>query len=113
MRNVLRRKPGILKGGKPVTNKELKQLRFLERCIPTLEGKEREAACRERDRLSEFIQAIPDEVTRGIFHLRYLKGWTWNRIALRYGWRDESGPRKIVERYFKNLSVLSDFPAVK
>lgn len=84
-----------------MTNRELKKLKYLKRSLLHLEGEEREAALAECDRLKNFIQDIPDIVTRDIFSMRYEKGWTWTKIALRYGFADESGPRKIVERFLK------------
>lgn len=84
-----------------MTNRELKKLKYIKRSLLHLEGKEREAALAECDRLKIFIQDIPDIVTRDIFSLHYEKGWTWKRIALHYGWADESSPRRIVEKFLK------------
>lgn len=86
-----------------ITNQELKRLKYIKRSVEFLEGAEREAALAECERLKKFIQGIPDIVTRDIFSLRYEKNWTWAKIALHYGWADESSPRKIMERFLKKL----------
>lgn len=75
---------------------ELKKLKYLRRIVDPSE-----ADLRERERLEQFIEQIPDEVTRDIFRLHYAKGWTWQRVATFYGWKDESWPRKLAKKIFQ------------
>jgi len=52
--------------------------------------------------IEEFIEGIEDSRTRLVFQLRYIEGWSWQRISLKLGSHDESCSRKIHERFLKN-----------
>ncbi len=51
--------------------------------------------------IEEFIEGIDDSRTRLVFQLRYIEGWSWQRISLKLGSAHESYSRKIHERFFK------------
>ncbi len=51
--------------------------------------------------IEEFIEGIDDSRTRLVFQLRYIEGWSWQRISLKLGSTHESYSRKIHERFFK------------
>lgn len=97
-----------------MTHKQLKALRYLPQLIGSLpEGSpEYQRAKSEYDRLSAFVEDIQDDQTRDIFRLYYVRRWTWQRIALKYGWSDESTPRRICKNYFQNPEN-PDFANVK
>ena len=42
-----------------------------------------------------------DPVCAELLRLRYLDGKSWSECARRMGYADESGPRKLVERYMR------------
>ena len=52
--------------------------------------------------IEKFIDNIEDSRTRLVFQLRYIEGWSWQRISLKLGSGDESYSRKIHERFLKN-----------
>lgn len=52
--------------------------------------------------IEKFVDGIEDSRTRLVFQLRYIEGWTWQRISLKLGSGDESYSRKIHERFLKN-----------
>lgn len=52
--------------------------------------------------IEEFIEGIEDSRTRLVFQLRYIEGWSWQRISLKLGSGDESYSRKIHGRFLKN-----------
>ena len=61
-----------------------------------------EARCQdERDEVRQWIDGVRDSMTRRALRLRYLDGKSWAECARRMGYADESGPRKLVERYLK------------
>ena len=45
--------------------------------------------------------AQADPVCWELLRLRYLDGKSWGECARRMGYADESGPRKLVERYLR------------
>ncbi len=61
-----------------------------------------EARCQdERDTVRQWIDSVSDSMTRRALRLRYLDGKSWSECARRMGYADESGPRKLVERYLR------------
>ena len=61
-----------------------------------------EAECQdERDTVRQWIDNVSDSMTRRALRLRYLDGKSWSECARRMGYADESGPRKLVERYLR------------
>ncbi|MDK7722505.1 hypothetical protein QP555_05710 [Peptoniphilus lacrimalis] len=50
--------------------------------------------------IENFINNIEDSRTRLVFQLRYVEGWSWQRISLKLGSTHESYSRKIHERFF-------------
>lgn len=61
-----------------------------------------EAQCRdEQDEVRHWIDSVSDSMTRRALRLRYLDGKSWGECARRMGYADESGPRKLVERYMR------------
>ena len=53
------------------------------------------------EELQAFINGIEDSEMRRIFTLRYVHGFTWQRIAFRLQAYDESYPRKKHDRYLE------------
>lgn len=56
--------------------------------------------------IEDFVDNIPDSITRRIFRYRYIDGkvrpsWQW--IAFKIGATDESYPRRIHNKYLKNI----------
>ena len=49
--------------------------------------------------IAEYINSIPDSVTRRAFKLRFLDNLSWNEVAIKMGYSSESGPRKLCERF--------------
>lgn len=61
-----------------------------------------EAQCQdERDEVRQWIDGVSDSMTRRALRLRYLDGKSWSDCARRMGYADESGPRKLVERFMR------------
>ena len=61
-----------------------------------------EARCQdEQGEVRQWIDGVPDSMTRRALRLRYLDGRSWAECARRMGYADESGPRKLVERYLQ------------
>ncbi len=54
--------------------------------------------------IEEFINTIPDSLTRRVFRYRYIDELSWTAIAFRIGRTDESYPRKII--HDKHLGSL-------
>ena len=53
--------------------------------------------------LEMYINNIPDSFTRRIFRLRFIDGFTWNRIAVLVGGNQTcDSVRKIVKRFLDN-----------
>ena len=58
---------------------------------------------REREKLEKYISDIPDSLTRQIFTLRFVRGYTWRQVANRCGgYNTPDGVRKICMRYLQN-----------
>lgn len=63
----------------------------------------RRARCLEmKHRIYQFIDSIEDSRTRLALELRYIEGWSWQRISMYMGSAHESYARKIHDRYFDN-----------
>ncbi len=69
------------------------------------EERQLEALCKhrrqEKARLMQFINDIPDSLTRQIFLLRFVDGKSWNAVAMKVGGGAESSVRSIVFRYLR------------
>lgn len=64
---------------------------------------ERERRCiAEYDKINEFIHGIKDSEMRQILTLYYLKGMTWQQVALKIGENDESYPRRKSNQFLKS-----------
>jgi len=53
--------------------------------------------------IEEFIDTIPDSLTRRVFRYRYIDNLSWTVIAMRMNKVHESYPRKIHDRYLEGL----------
>ncbi len=53
------------------------------------------------EELQSFINEIEDSELRRLFTLRYINGYTWQKVAFLMGGYDESAPRKKHDRYLK------------
>ena len=58
----------------------------------------------ELGRLYAFIDDIPDSRLRRIFTFRYIAGLTWQQIAFKIGEHDEQYPRRLHNRYVRDLA---------
>lgn len=56
----------------------------------------------EIDEIRLWVDCIPDALIRRTMKLRYLDGLDWGDIARRMGYADESGPRKLCDRYMES-----------
>lgn len=57
----------------------------------------------EEKEVRDFVEAIPDHVTRQVFKLRVYRGMEWQRVAKMIGEKSEDYPRKcIYEKYLKS-----------
>ena len=56
----------------------------------------------EIDEIRLWVDCIPDALIRRTMKLRYLDGLGWGDIARRMGYADESGPRKLCDRYMES-----------
>ena len=65
----------------------------------------------ELEELEEYISSVPDAGLRVIMRYKYIDGWTWQRIAMKMGWTDESTPRQKIKE-FLNHPENPDFKAV-
>lgn len=56
----------------------------------------------ERRRLEKYISQIPDSLTRQIFTLRFIQGYSWRQVTQKIGWKNsEDNVRQICRRYIK------------
>ena len=55
----------------------------------------------ELNRLNRYIQSVDDSQMRTILRLRYVKGFTWQRIAFEIGEHDEQYPRRKHNAFLK------------
>ena len=79
---------------------------FGERAFDQAQHRLREIEMRcedERDAVRIWIDSIEDSMTRRALRLRYLDGRSWGECARRMGYADESGPRKLVTRYLRQI----------
>lgn len=56
----------------------------------------------QKGNIERFIDGIEDSLTRRIFELRFLKGWSWVKIAIKTGNNTSSSVKMICYRYMKN-----------
>ena len=61
--------------------------------------------------IQSFINAIEESELRRLFTLRYLNGYTWQKIAFTLGAYDESVPRKKHNRYLSLAFAADDSEA--
>ncbi|MBQ8174657.1 MAG: hypothetical protein IJ009_04565 [Clostridia bacterium] len=57
--------------------------------------------------IQDFINSIEESELRRVFTMRYINGYTWQKIAFGTGTYDESVPRKKHDRYLKMLFAKS------
>ncbi|MBQ8859489.1 MAG: hypothetical protein IJ012_06865 [Clostridia bacterium] len=93
--------------GLPIGEVEAHFSGYEQRIVENMARCERLAA-----EIQEFVNGIEDSMTRRVFTLRYLSGYTWQKIAFAVGAYDESVPRKRHDRYLKNEAALSLLPAL-
>lgn len=61
---------------------------------------------KQKENIENFVDSIEDSLTRRIFEYRYMSGkkiMSWQRIAFKIGGYDEQYPRRIHNKFFKNL----------
>lgn len=65
----------------------------------------RKAKCEDlKLQIEEFINTIPDSLTRRVFRYRYIDNLSWQAIAMRLGRVHESYPRRdIHDKYLESL----------
>lgn len=68
-------------------------LRKSERCVALLL------------KLQRFIDSVDDSEQRSIFYLKYVKQFSWQRIALELGCADEQLPRKRHHKYLREHGI--------
>ncbi|MGX8711636.1 MAG: hypothetical protein ACQGTM_15495 [bacterium] len=69
---------------------------------------ERERQCLdEYDRINSFIGTVQDSEMRQILTLYYLKGLTWQQVAMRIGHHDEQYPRRKSEKFLE-MTKMTD-----
>lgn len=56
-----------------------------------------------KHQIYEFIDGIDDSRTRLVFELRYIDGWSWQKISMYMGSLHESYARKVHDRYMAEL----------
>lgn len=70
--------------------------------------KRQEKLKRQKRRIEDFIDDIPDSETRRIFRYRYISGkrrWSWQRIAVKIGGGNTAdGVRMIHNRYLEKVT---------
>lgn len=54
-----------------------------------------------KHQIYKFIDGIEDSRTRLVFELRYIDGWSWQKISMYMGSTSESYARMVHNRYFK------------
>ncbi|MCM1439175.1 MAG: DUF1492 domain-containing protein [Roseburia sp.] len=60
----------------------------------------------KQDEVQKFIATIANAQTRMVFRLRFLRGLTWEQVAVVLGGRNtEDGVKKICYRYLDSLGV--------
>ena len=74
---------GMPRGGSPQNRLEqnIIEIVALEEIISAKITK----SLRERNRLEQYIANIPDSLTRQIFTLRFINGFSWNQVAFKIG----------------------------
>lgn len=56
----------------------------------------------QKGNIERFIDGIEDSLTRRIFELRFMKGWSWVRVAHRIGGITADAARMMCNRYIDN-----------
>lgn len=63
----------------------------------------------QKAKIEDFIYGIENSLTRQIFELRYIKGKSWERIALELGGGNTAdGVRMAQVRYFERIKKKGD-----
>ncbi len=55
--------------------------------------------------LQQYIDGIADSEQRSVFYLKYVKQYSWTRIALELGYCDEQLPRKHHHRFLREQGI--------
>lgn len=55
-----------------------------------------------RTLLDDSLSTVQDVVLRKTLTLYLVHGYTWQRVAMEMGWKDEASPRKLAEKFWKN-----------
>lgn len=75
------------------------ELKYLRRVVRGSPGeKETDLA---KQKLERFIESVPDDLARHLLRLYLINGLSWQGVAMKMGWSDESTPRKIAKRFMK------------
>ncbi len=62
-------------------------------------------ASRMARELQQFINEIDDSLLRRLFTMRYVRGYTWKKIAFHLHYADESAVRKMHDRYLRRIAA--------
>ncbi|GMQ56773.1 hypothetical protein AN1V17_11670 [Vallitalea sediminicola] len=58
----------------------------------------------DMEEVEKFISTIEDSIIRQIITLRFIKGWSWNNVAMTiYGYPNGDTARKKITRYFNEI----------
>ena len=73
---------------------------------PIVEAMQRQLqrAINQRMEIEEYIASIDDSQIRQVIRLKYVQGYSWQRVATVLGYRDEGTMRKKLDKYL----VLSE-----
>lgn len=74
--------------------------------------KQLQQANNQRIEIEEYIADIADSQIRRAIRLKYIHGYSWQRIATELGYQDEGTMRKKLDKYL-GFSENSEFPDVK
>lgn len=57
---------------------------------------------KQKGEIEGFIDSIEDSLTRRIFKMRFIRGWSWVKVAIKTGNNTSSSVKMICYRYMKN-----------
>lgn len=81
---------------------------------PILEAlqKQLQQANNQRIEIEEYIADIADSQIRRAIRLKYIQGYSWQRVATELGYQDETAPRQKVKKFLA-LTEKTEFSDVK
>ena len=74
------------------------EAREIRATLTSMKGKAIELVCE----IVDFMGTVDDSEMRQIMTLRYVEGYTWQQVANRLDYADESTPRKKMNKYIKD-----------